>query len=189
MSILKISGVVILIGSVCFLVAAFSPISRVFGLPNSKDKLAVITGDLAAWNVSQVLFSLGSIVTTLGVALLAYTLKDRPLAPLLFAAAVFLAVGAAAWSWHTYLRMKDPAAFVNGTLPGWHFVLYTLLTMAALTLVGIALLRMGFPAWTGWLLIGGSLLFLMLYIIFKDMPPFVHYLLGVALAIALLRGG
>ena len=188
MSILKISGIVILLGSVCFLVAAFSPISRVFGLSNTKDKLAMITGDLAAWNFSQVLFALGAIVTVFGIALLAYALKDRPMAPLLFTAAALLAVGAAAWTWHTYLRMQDPAAFVNGILPGWHFVLYTLLTIAAFSLIGIALLRMGFPTLTGWLLIGGSLLFLALYIIFKDMPPFVHYLLGVALAIALLRG-
>ena len=78
---------------------------------------------------------------------------------------------------------------MNGTLPGWMFVLYSLLSMAGFLLVGTVLLRMGFSAWGGWLLIGGSLLFFLLYVVFRDMPPFVYYVLGLVLGVVLLRGG
>lgn len=189
MSLMKISGIIILIGSILFLVAAFSPITRVFGLRSAEEKLALITNARRAWGVSQVLFSLGAIVTALGVAFAAYALKDQPQAPLLFTATAFLAIGAGAWARHVYLRAIDPQAFVSGALPGWHFALYTLLTTGAFLLIGIALLRMGFSPWGGWILVGGALLFFILYVIFKDMPPFVHYLLGLVLGFVLLRGG
>jgi hypothetical protein len=189
MSALKLSGAVTFVGSILFLIAAFSPISRVYALPTAENKLGMITGSPTAWVISQTLFALGAIVTALGIALAAYALRDRPSVLLFFTATAFLAAGAAAWSWHVYLRAAEPAAFVNGSLPGWHFALYTLLTMAALLLIGIALQRMGFPTWAGWLLIGGSILFFVLYLIFKDMPPFVYYLMGATLAFVLFRGG
>ena len=107
----------------------------------------------------------------------------------MIAAAVLLLVGAAVWTWHVYLRAVDPAAFVNGSLPGWHFALYTLLTLVAFLLTGIALLQLGSPPWSGWFLVGGALIFLILYFIFKDIPPFVHYLMGLALGFVLFRGG
>jgi hypothetical protein len=188
MSILKISGAVILAGSIAFLVAAFLPISRVYGLTNAEDKLAMITDNLRVWGISQVLFSLGVIVATLGVALAAYSLKDQPSASFLITAAAFLVVSAVAWVWHAYLRTTDPTAFVNGSLPSWHFIIYTLLTLAGFLLIGIALPRMGFSIWIGWVLGGGALLFFVLYLIFKDIPPFVHYLLGLVLAFVLMRG-
>lgn len=188
MSILKISGVVILIGSIIFLMAAFPPISKVYGISNTQDKLAMITGNLRAWRTSQLFFSLGVVVSTLGVALAAYSLKDQSSASFLFTAAAFLSTGAVAWVWHAYLRAIDPTAFVNGSVPNWHFTFYTLLTMAAFLLIGIALPRMGFSIWIGWILGGGTLLFFVLYLIFKDIPPFAHYLLGLVLAFGLLRG-
>jgi 4-hydroxybenzoate polyprenyltransferase len=61
--------------------------------------------------------------------------------------------------------------------------------MAAFLLIGFLLLHTGFPAWAAWSLIGGSLLFFILYVIFKDMPPFVHYVLGLILGVVLLRAG
>lgn len=185
MSIVKVSGIVTLVGSVIFLIAAFLPISRVYGLP-AQGRLKVITDALPAWRTSHVLFSAGAVIAAIGVAIAALALRDRPSALALFAAAALLLVGAAAWSWHIALRANDPAAWVSGSLPGWHFALYTLLTMAAFLLIGIACLQMGLTPWVGWLLIAGSILLFILYVIFKDMPPFAHYLLGVALAVALI---
>jgi len=186
---LKISGIVIFAGSIVFLIAAFSPISRVYSLPTAEKKLGVITTSPKAWVISQALFSLGAILVSAGVALAAYALKDHPSAPLLFTAAALLAAGAAAWTWYVTLRAADSTAFVRDSLPGWQFTVYTLFTMGAFLLIGIALLRMGFPTWAGWLLVGSSILLFILYVIFKDMPPFVYYLLGLALAFVLFRGG
>lgn len=188
MSILKVSGIVTLVGSVIFLIAAFLPISSVYGLA-VENRLKLITDALPAWRISHALFSAGSAIVAIGVAIAALALKDRPSAFILPIAAALLIVGAAAWSWHIALRATDPAAWVNGSLPGWHFALYTLLTMAAFLLIGIACLQMGLTPWVGWLLIAGSILLFILYVIFKDIPPFAHYLLGVALAVALIGAG
>lgn len=189
MPLIKISGIIILLGSTMFIIAAFSPISRVFGLRSAEDKLSTIMNARRAWGVSQVLFSLGAVVTALGVAFAAYALKDQPQASLLFTATAFLAIGAGAWVRHVYLRTIDPPAFVNGSLPGWHFALYTLLTTGGFLIIGVALLWMGFSPWAGWILVGGASLFFILYVIFKDLPPFFYYLLGLVLGFVLLRGG
>ncbi len=188
LSLIKTGAITIFVGSLLFLIAAFSPISQVYML-SAPEKLALITSQRDAWGISQALFSAGSIVFAAGVALAAFAHRDQPAAPFLFAATAFLVVGAAVWSWHVYLRVIDPAAFAQGTLPAWQFASYSLLTMAAFLLIGIALLRLGFPAWSGWLLAGGSVLLFVLYVIVKDMPPFAHYLLGLALAFALFRRG
>lgn len=186
---LKVSGVILLTGSILFLAAALSPISRIFGVRSAAERLEIIQGSRSAWNISQALFAAGAIVFALGTALMAYQLAGRPSTALMITAAVLLTVGAAAWTWHVYLRALDPAAFAEGFLPGWHFKVYGWLAMTALVLIGIALLRMGFPAWSGYVFIGGGLLFAAAYLLFKDVPPFLFYLPGMALAIMLIRGG
>jgi hypothetical protein len=44
-------------------------------------------------------------------------------------------------------------------------------------LLGAGLLAGGFPAWLGWLTLIADLIFLAGYLWFKDLPPFVFYLL------------
>lgn len=189
MTTLKVAAVMIIVGSILFLIAAFSPISRVFGTTSPEAKWQLVLASRNAWVLSQVLFAAGSIVTAVGVLLAGTALQGRPVAAVIYAGGALLLVGAIAWTWHVYLRAHDPRAFVDGSLPSWHFVLYTLLTIAAFALIGYSLLQMGFPAWSAWLLIGASLLLVILYLVFKDMPPFVYYLLGLVLGIVLYRGG
>jgi 4-hydroxybenzoate polyprenyltransferase len=97
-------------------------------------------------------------------------------------------LGAIAWSAHVALRAMDPQAFVAGALPSWHFKLYTVLTLTAYFVLGFGLLRLlGGRPWQAYFLMGVSLLFLIMYLQLKDLPPFVHYLLGLVLGISLLR--
>ncbi len=189
MSIQKLSGVVLLAGSLLFLTAAFSPVARVFSTPAADKKLEIIRTSGNAWAVEQVLFALGSIVTAIGVGLAASSLRTQPSSYLLSLSAIVLAAGALPWSRSVYLRAIDPGAFVAGSLPAWHFATYTLLTQAALIILGVAVLRLQFHNWVGWLLIGGATLCCLLYVVFKDMPPFVYYLLTLAAAIEIFRMG
>ncbi len=46
-----------------------------------------------------------------------------------------------------------------------------------LALLGIGLLIGGFPVWLGWLTLGADVVFLAGYLRFRDIPPFVFYLL------------
>jgi hypothetical protein len=177
----------IIAGSVLFLVAAFSPIARVFGTPDAAQKLAIITAAPLQWQVAQLLFALGAIVTAVGVGLLALRAATPGVTANLAASAALLAAGAALWTWHVVLRAVDPALFTSGGIPVYLFAGYTALTLAALALFGAAMLKAGMPPWTGWLPIGGVALFLVLALVMGGLPPFVHYVVLLAVAIALWR--
>jgi hypothetical protein len=79
--------------------------------------------------------------------------------------------------WSLYLRGTRVSEFAFGTLPGWPFSTYVLLTIGGLALLGIGLLIGGFPVWLSWLTLGADIVFLAGYLRFKDIPPFVFYLL------------
>jgi len=182
---MKISSLIILIGAIIFLIAALLPISRVFGLKTAKERLDFINQSKTAWNLSQVLFASGAIIFAVGVSLSAFLLKERQPGNILLIAATFLIIGALAWCRHVYLRAKNPMAYANGLLPGWHFLIYILLALAAMLIIGIALLMMNFPAWSGWLLIVSAILFFTTYILARDLPPVLIYLPGLVLAFIL----
>jgi hypothetical protein len=173
----RIAGSMLMIGSILFFIAAFSPIAQVFSEPNEAKKMEILINGARDWTVDQIFFALGSLVTATGLALIAYQLRTAPLFWLVFLGLTAVVIGAFLWSWNVYLRAMNPQAFVRGTLPAWPFMVYTLLTQAGLAAFGIALLRSDLPGWAGWVLTGGSLLFFVLYLIFKDMPPFAYYIL------------
>jgi hypothetical protein len=185
---LRVASLIIIAGSIVFLIAAFSPITRVFAMKSAEDKWQLISASTNAWVIAQVMFALGATATAVGVLLAGGALQGKPTDAVFYVAGALLLVGAIAWSWHAYLRGHDPRAFVDGTLPGWHFVLYSLLTLAAFGLLGYSLLKMGFPSWSAWVLMAGSSVLLVLYLVFRDMPPAVYYLMGLVLGIVLHRG-
>lgn len=76
---------------------------------------------------------------------------------------------------------------INLGVNNWIFPAYTLLTQLALMIVGFVLIQRNYPAWLSWgvLVLGG--LSILAYLVFKDMPPFVHYVLLLVMGIALVR--
>ena len=124
MSFQQFYSVMIVVGSIIFLVAAFLPLSRVYAEPDPAQKLQMIKTSGRVWAISQLLFGAGALVTAVGFGLWALWFVDWPAYLSFFA---FL-IGASLWSWHVYLRTLDPEAFTAGTLPGWHFRVYTFLT-------------------------------------------------------------
>lgn len=189
MSLERLGGLVIVLGAVLFIIAAFLPVSRVYALKEAGARQAMIAASPRAWTFSQLLFGAGAWIMALGVACSAYALRSQPQAVWMLAATACLVIGACAWSWHLYQRAVDPVAFVSGSLTGFPFALYTVLIIAGLACAGVALLQIGLGAWSGWSLIAGSLLLLALYLYFGDMPPFAHYLLAIVLGIVFIRTG
>ncbi len=188
MSALQLAGVIIGVGSIFFLNAAFLPLSRVYAEPDPAEKLKMIKESERGWPTSQFLFGLGAIVTAVGVGLWSAEMGDW------LAYCCFLAflLGACFWCWHLYLRTRDPEAFTAGTLPAWHFRAYTFLTQLGLVLLGlflIMLLGSRVPGWVGWLNLVGSGLLFAAYLLFKDMPPFVYYLLTLVTGIMFYLAG
>jgi hypothetical protein len=180
------SAILIILGAILFMMAAFSPVSRVFAVPDPAAKLAIIQASPSGWLAAQLLFALGALVTAAGVGLLAARTAGPAASPLAWSAAA-LAVGALLWSWHVYLRAVDPARFTAGEIPFWLFAGYSLLTLIGLALLGLAVLRMGMPAWLAWLCMGGAGILLVLAVLLGDMPPFVYYLITLTVGIILYR--
>jgi hypothetical protein len=186
MSMQRIAGSVLIIGSVLFFIAAFSPIAQVFTEPDATQKMEIINNGGSAWIVDQIFFCLGSLVTGAGLALTVNQHRNIPGATWAFLGVAAIALGAVLWSWNVYQRTIAPQAFVTGTLPVWPFIAYTLLTQAGLVAIGILLLRSTLPGWVGWMLIGGSIFFFVAFIILKDMPPFVYYILTILTGIIIV---
>jgi hypothetical protein len=181
--------VVIAIGSILFLAAAFSPISRIFGIGDAERKLEIIMGSRTQWMVAQWLFALGALVTAAGIGLFALRAIGKGASIFLFTSAALIGVGALLWSWQVFQRAVDPARFVAGDIPNWGFVAYSLMTILGLAVLGVGLLRTDMQPWVGWLSIGAAGLFLVVGIVFRDMPPFVYYIILLTIGFMLFRGG
>ncbi len=172
-----IPGVLLVIGAVVFGVGAAVGVPRVFTERDPHARLRMLEERLGIWRMAQPLYGLGPIIASAGVGTLA---AEAPVGwtRITFAAACLaMAVGALAWSWSLYLRATRVSGFAFGMLPGWPFTTYVLLTIGGLALLGIGLLRGGSPVWLGWLTLGADIVFFAAYLRFRDIPPFVFYIL------------
>jgi hypothetical protein len=183
----KVVGWLLVAGSLLFLAGSFSPVSRVYAEATADRKLEIILASGGGWALSQILFSMGAIVIAAGVTLAAYLARDRTISLLLRLSAAVLTAGAVLMTWHAYVRALDPRGFAHGTLPMWDFIVYSLFTQVGLALLGIALVRSGFPRWVGRTATSGAVLFFLLMIIFGDMPPLVYYFLTLLAGIMFVR--
>lgn len=173
----KTCALIIVVGSVFFMIAAFSPVSRVFAIPDAGQKLELILNERLAWNISQFFFAAGAAVTVIGLGMTGAIFSNQTNTGLIYTSVILLIAGTILWVWHVYIRAADPQVFASGEIPVWLFAGYTFLTQAGLVLYGMVLLKSGLPGWLGQMMIGSMILFLILTIIFRDMPPFVYYII------------
>ena len=187
MSTERVTAIILLVGSVLFIIAAFMPISRVFVEPSPAAKLEIITTNRTVWTASQVLFGLGASIAAIGLGFVAHHLRGTPGAVWAYIGLAAVILGAVLWEGHVYLRAVDPEGFVEGRLIGWLFPAYALLTQVGLLAFGVAYLRAGYPAWLGGITVAGAVIFFIVYLVFKDIPPFVYYILTFIAGIRLMR--
>jgi hypothetical protein len=176
MTVSRLSLLVLLFGSLMFLVVAGSPISWIFGERDPAKRLEFITARLDTWRFAQMIFGAGALVAAIGVLLLAIDVRKTDAGPQWMIAGLLMVGGAMSWIWHSYLRGMDPAGWVAHAHPIWLFPLFSLMNQAALVFLGLALFKFGAPRWVGWTSIVSGISFAVLMAIFRDMPPFVYYL-------------
>ena len=183
----QVSAAVIILGSVLFVIGANLPISsRVFPEPSAVKRLESITDAPGDWIAAQVLLALGAIITVLGIALLAYHVRDQSFAVLMWISTAVLVLGVALWLWNVGARASDPAAFADGSLPTWPQFLSFVLTEVGLAIFGVALLYSSLPAWVGWVVVISMVLMLVLTFVLGDTVPLVFYLVTLLVGVVLL---
>ena len=186
MSTERVAAIILLVGSVLFIIAAFLPVSQVFAEPSPAAKLEIITSNRAAWNTAQVLFGLGASIAAIGLGLVAYHLRGTPGAVWAYVGLAAVILGVVFWDGHVYLRAVDPEGFVEGGPIGWLFTVYALLTQAGLLAFGVSYLRAGYPAWLGVITVAGAVIFFIIFFVLKDIPPFFYYILTFIIGIRLM---
>jgi hypothetical protein len=187
-SLQKPTSLLLALGSLLFIIAAFLPVSRVFAEPDPDKKLSIIMDLRTMWTTGQVLFGLGSLVTVVALGWQSWGLRTVNGAGWSHLGVILLFIGMTLWCWHVWERAFDPKAFVSGTNTPYLFWLYSILTQIGLVLLGITVLRSDQANWVGWMFIIGAATFLILMIIFKDMPPFVYYVLTLVAAVVFYLG-
>ncbi len=187
MSTERVAAIILLVGSVLFLIAAFMPVSRVFAETSQAATLEIITSNRTSWTASQVLFGLGASIAAIGLGFVAHHLRGAPGAAWAYIGLVAVILGAVLWDGHVYLRAVDPEGFVEGRLISWLFPAYAILTQLGLLAFGVAYLRADYPTWLGGVTVGGAIIFFIVYLVFRDIPPFVYYILTFIAGIVLMR--
>ena len=178
----KLPGILLIVGSGLFMIAAFLPITVAFVQGDTK----ALRDAPGAWAGASLLFVLGTLVTGAGLGLLATQVGTGGAAVAYVSVALFVAA-AVFWAVITYLRLALPIEQVLASPTfGWPFVAYTLLMNGALIGMGIALLLADYPRWIGWATVGLPVALAVTYLVAKDMPPFAHFGVTLALGVALL---
>lgn len=176
------AGVLLLSGAALFFVGAAIGVPRVFTEPDPDEKARLLAGREVAWRISQPLYALGALVAAAAVGAVAAE-HD---ATLLAVSCALLLVGALAWSVSVYRRALHPRDFALGRLSAWPYVTYVWLTFAGLALLGSGILTGIGPDWLGWLVLAGDALFVAAYLRFRDIPPFVFYVLLAVVGVVVL---
>jgi hypothetical protein len=184
---MKTTSLLILVGSLLFLTASFSPISRVHMEPTAAGKLAIIAAEPNAWLFAQVLYTLGALVTAAGLGRAAFQFRWQAPAALSYAVILLLATAALLFTAYVLFRTSNPQAWVQITPPHPLFLGYSYVMQIGLVLFGVLLLKAGVQRWLTWVVSGSMVLLLILTIIFADMPPLAYYLLTLLVGIVLFR--
>ena len=179
------AGMLMLAGAALFFVGAAIGVPRVFTEPDRDEKVRMLAEGVVWWRVSQPFYAVGALLAALGVGALAAE-ADGTSGTLLALSSALLVVGALAWSWSVYRRALRPREFALGELPGWPFSVYIWLTFAGLFLLGVGILSGDGPDWLGWAVVAADVLFVGGYVRYRDIPPFVLYLLLSVVGVAVL---
>ena len=171
MTIDRTAGIVMIVGSTVFMIGAAVGVPGVFTQRDPQVRLRLLTERRRAWRIAQPLYGLGSLIAAAGVAFLVGGAEGGTRVVLATSGAT-LAIGALAWGWALYLRATPVSDFAFGALPSWPFASYVLLTIAGIALLALGLLIGDFPTWIGWATVADAV-FLVVYLRFKDIPPFV----------------
>ncbi len=174
----------LVIGSLVFVAGAALGVPRVFTTSDPQQRRDLLSRSSLRWRAAQPLYAAGPVVAAVGVGLVG-TGSTGDVEVLLRVAAGAMLLGSVAWSWACAVRAVRYLDFAGGGLPAWPFRAHVVLTVAGLALFGVALLVGAGPVWLGWTVLAADLGFALAYAWSGDIPPFVFYVLLLAVGLAL----
>jgi hypothetical protein len=197
-------GIALLATVIIFLVGAWSAAYfRQWPLPGTPlEKLTLIANDRVGWTAQAILFPVAFLATAVLSGLITVNLPGgwpRWLAAgatLLFAAGflLWLPISADRLRLGTQaaelIRSYDPATLPEVMVNPGTFWLHTCCTLAALALIGAALALAGVLPTLGWIVTGLAIAGAALAaFVMHDWPPFMSYVILLALAVGLIWAG
>lgn len=159
---------------------------RIYTSKNIQERLDLLTAMPIRWIISQSFVIFGGFVTVAGsIFLISYFRGSQEF---LFASigAFGFVLGHVFWIWQLRLRIIQPSLFAENELPGWLYVSYSVLVLLGIANFGIAFWFQGIHQLLGACLFFAGILALVLFLKFKDMPPFIYYAMMMAIGLALL---
>lgn len=185
MEIDSLAGVVLIVGT-AIVYAGFSVFpSGIYTATDINLKVRLVDRYTWRWTISQALVILGSTISVIGLALVASWLQGTAGATPALMGLIAVAIGGVLWDWHLVMRILTPQVFARGELLFWPFLIYSVLTPVGLAAYGIAFWIDGANTILGTGLLVSAVLVLGVEYVLKDMPPFVHYAMTLAIGLVL----
>src|SRR6266480_3845166 len=153
------AGALLLAGGIAVLVAAFIPSLYPVWTARGINAIPLIAQHRGTWQLANWLFVAGAVLTLAGLGALAPLLNRPTHSALPSTALTLMTLASTLWIANLTFRLTITVRTAD-------------LTSAGLATTGGAVL----PAWTGWTAIGLGVVMLGLFLITRDVPPFLLYL-------------
>jgi hypothetical protein len=196
-------GATLTAGGAAVLVAAFLPSLYPVWLARGGNAVTLISQHRGTWQLANWLFAVGAGLSLTGLAALTALFNRQPtIGAQPTVALALMALASTLWTANLAFRLTVTVRAVDvlsngGAVPDWYEPLNAwtgALWYAAALTGGSAMIGYGLaaasgsvlPGWTGWLAVGLGVLILGLFVITRDVPPFLLYLAPTAFGVAAL---
>ncbi|HZD57128.1 MAG TPA: hypothetical protein VE136_10420 [Anaerolineales bacterium] len=188
----QIAGVVLIVGLVLVLVAAFAGPPRLYQDPDSDNRLQIIADYPGRWLASNLFFILAGVVTAVGLGLFSLHLRASISGWITGLAAAGYTLGTIAWMVLMAGRAVNPEPYFRNYTFSPLTVALLWLILVGLLLYGVAFLQAGYPGWLGFGTIAGTGLIGAAALFFPNQfyasfPPQILYLFTLVSGIVMLR--
>lgn len=191
------AGAVSTAASVCWLLG-IAMVGNVHATRSAEQRLAMLERHRGLWTLGQFLAAAGTAAAPMGFLRLAAQLRQstQTAGPasepargenLAAAGAAALLAGSPLFVWDLAVRAADIEKFAYRRGAAWPFLAYAGLQTCGIGLLGVALQSSSLKGRTALGAAASAPLFAGILLRYKDIPPFVFYLVETALGVKLLR--
>ena len=193
-SFFQLAGGILFFGCMLGIYAFSVPNTKAFSASDPLEKLQAIASNVKGWRLHSVFSVPTFFLWTIGLGVLVVGLSETATRGLAFLATGLSFAAGVSWSFLAAERLRIGREIENlirnypaepARTHQWAFPSYTTTTLLSLVAGGLAVALSGF--WVGWVAAGLALIaLLVVYPLWRDLPPFVSAFLALILAIGLL---